>query len=107
MRCQVRVMRAVSFTASAIPVSLATASCQDSLVDPHGRYGQHEEEVMNFKVACLLAGLSFALSMTASAQSADSKYCSALSNKYQTYAQDNGGKSHNAPPADVASAISK
>jgi hypothetical protein len=62
---------------------------------------------MNFKVACLLAGLSFALSMTASAQSADSKYCSALSNKYQTYAQDNGGKSHNAPPADVASAISK
>jgi hypothetical protein len=62
---------------------------------------------MKIRIACLLASLSFALSMTASAQSGDSKYCSALSNKYQTYAQDNGGKSHNAPPADVASAMSK
>jgi hypothetical protein len=62
---------------------------------------------MKIKVACLLAGLSCALSMTASAQSGDSKYCSALSNKYETYAQDNGGRSHNAPPANVASAMSK
>ena len=48
-----------------------------------------------------------ALPTVAGAQSADAKYCSALSDKYQTYAQDNGGKSHNAPPAEVASAMSK
>lgn len=62
---------------------------------------------MKVRVACVLVGLSFALSTTAWAQSNDSKYCSALSDKYTTYAQDNGGKSHNAPPADVASAMSK
>jgi hypothetical protein len=62
---------------------------------------------MKVKVACLLASLSFALSTTAFAQSGDSKYCTALSNKYQTYAQDNGGRSHNTPSAAVASAMSK
>jgi hypothetical protein len=33
--------------------------------------------------------------------------CSALSDKYTTYAQDNGVKTHNSPPAAVASAMSK
>jgi hypothetical protein len=61
---------------------------------------------MKVRIVCLLA-LTAALPTAAFAQSADSKYCSALSEKYETYAQDNGGKSHNAPPASVASAMSK
>ena len=62
---------------------------------------------MRVHIACLLAIASVAAPAAVFAQSADSKYCSALSDKYRTYAQDNGGKSHNAPPADVATAMSK
>jgi hypothetical protein len=60
---------------------------------------------MNAKNAFAAAGLSLVLPVAASAQSADSKYCSALSQSYEKYAQDNGGKSHNAPPADVGAAM--
>jgi hypothetical protein len=61
---------------------------------------------MKVRIAYLFV-LSLALSMAASAQSGDAKYCSALGDKYTTFAQDNGGRSHNAPPADVATAMSK
>jgi hypothetical protein len=61
---------------------------------------------MYFRLLSLFV-VAAALPTVASAQSADAKYCSALSDKYQTYAQDNGGKSHNAPPAEVAAAMSK
>lgn len=62
---------------------------------------------MNKKTGALIAGLSMALPLAAFGQSADTKYCSALSSQYATYAQNNGGKSHNAPPADVATAMSQ
>jgi hypothetical protein len=62
---------------------------------------------MKINFVCLLAGASLVLPLAASAQSNDSKYCSALTSQYETYAQDNGGKSHNAPPAAVGVAMSK
>lgn len=62
---------------------------------------------MKTTLAIASVSLALALPSAASAQSADSKYCSALSDKYSQFAQDNGGKSHNAPPADVAAAMSK
>ncbi len=61
---------------------------------------------MNVRIVCLFA-LTVGFPIASSAQSSDAKYCSALSDKYTNYAQDNGGKTHNAPPADVAAAMSK
>jgi hypothetical protein len=66
-----------------------------------------KEMVMIFKGAFTAAGLVLALPLAASAQSADSKYCSALSASYEKYAQDNGGRSHNAAPANVGAAMGK
>lgn len=54
-----------------------------------------------------IAGLAVALPVVAFAQTGDSKYCAALSDKYSTYAQNSGGKSHNTPPPDVATAMTK
>lgn len=55
----------------------------------------------------LLALACVALPFAASAQSNDSKYCSALGDKYNTYVLSSGGKSHNTAPPDVANALSK
>jgi hypothetical protein len=66
-----------------------------------------KELIMKIKVAFCAAGLSLALPFAAFAQSGDAKYCAALSDKYTTYAQSSGGKSHNTPPADIANAMSK
>jgi hypothetical protein len=63
--------------------------------------------MMKINFVCLLAGVSLVMPVVAFAQSNDAKYCSALSAQYETYAQDNGGKSHNAPPASVGAAMSK
>jgi len=59
------------------------------------------------KTAICVAGLSLAIPLVAFAQSGDAKYCAALSDKYTTYAQASGGRSHNTPPADVATAMSQ
>jgi hypothetical protein len=62
---------------------------------------------MTFKNAFFAAAMVLVFPLAASAQSADSKYCSALSASYEKYAQDNGGKTHNSPPADVGDAMGK
>ncbi len=62
---------------------------------------------MKINFVCVFATASLLLPLGASAQSNDSKYCAALSSQYETYAQDNGGRSHNAPPASVGAAMSK
>jgi hypothetical protein len=41
------------------------------------------------------------------AQSADSKYCAALSEKYDTYIETQGDKGGNPTPADVVTAMGK
>ena len=55
----------------------------------------------------LLAFACVALPLAASAQSNDSKYCSALGDKYNTYVLASSGKSHNTASPDIANAISK
>jgi hypothetical protein len=64
-------------------------------------------EVMKIKAAFFIVGLAVTLPLVVLAQTGDSKYCAALSDKYATYAQSSGGKSHNTPPADVAAAMTK
>jgi hypothetical protein len=60
---------------------------------------------MMLKNAFIAAGMLLALPLAASAQSADSRYCSSLSSTYERYGQDSGGRSHNTPPANVAAAM--
>lgn len=55
----------------------------------------------------LLAFACVALPFAASAQSNDSKYCTALGDKYNTYVLASSGKSHNTASPDIANAISK
>jgi hypothetical protein len=62
---------------------------------------------MNTIILSLAFASAFGLAGSAFAQSADSNYCNALSQSYTRYAQANDGRSHNAPPADVAAAMSK
>jgi len=63
------------------------------------------------KVACMLAGAALTLALTpvvAVAQSSDATYCSALSNKYNTYVLTRGSRgAKQTPPADIANAMSK
>jgi hypothetical protein len=47
------------------------------------------------------------LPFAAQAQSNDSRYCTALGDKYNTYVLSSGGKSHNTASPDIANAISK
>jgi hypothetical protein len=65
------------------------------------------EKPMKTVTRTLLAFACVALPFAASAQSKDSKYCSALGDKYNTYVLSSGGKSHNTTPPDIANAISK
>jgi hypothetical protein len=55
----------------------------------------------------LLVFACVALPLAASAQSNDSKYCSALSDNYNTYVLASGGRSHNTASPDIANAMSK
>jgi hypothetical protein len=55
----------------------------------------------------LLAFACVVLPFAASAQSNDSKYCTALSDKYNTYVLASGGRSHNTASPDIANAISR
>jgi hypothetical protein len=63
---------------------------------------------MKVYAACLLAGLSLALPSIVTAQSVDTRYCEALSQKYTRFVADpNAGKIHVEIPSDVAAAQAK
>jgi len=62
---------------------------------------------MKSRSVLMIAAIALAFPVAAFAQSGDSKYCAALSQEYTKYAQSSEGKSHNAPPADVGTAMSK
>jgi hypothetical protein len=65
------------------------------------------EEILRNVTAIMTACAALALPLAASAQSADTKYCSALSDNYNTYVLASGGRSHNTASPDVANAMSK
>lgn len=58
---------------------------------------------------CAVTGVLFTLPLAAFAQSADSKYCHALADKYAKYRQDNQDAQRGSQPASstVGAAVSK
>lgn len=58
---------------------------------------------MKMHYACLVAGLSLAITSVAFGQSADAKYCKALADQTTTITRGGGS----APPVEVPVAISK
>jgi hypothetical protein len=56
--------------------------CLSSRTSAADRPSDRKERTMKTLHACLIAGVALGLPLSASAQSADSRYCSALANKY-------------------------
>lgn len=61
------------------------------------------------KATYLLVGVALALApVVAAAQSNDAKYCSALTDKYNTYVLTKGSRgAKQSPPANIAAAMTK
>jgi hypothetical protein len=62
---------------------------------------------MNSKALCLIASAAFALPHISFAQTNDTKYCAALSEKYDSLIDTAGSKGGSATPPDVMSAMGK
>ncbi len=62
---------------------------------------------MKTTVVLCLSTIAALAPLAAFAQADDAKYCTALSDKYNTYVLSSDGKSHNTAPSNIADAMSK
>lgn len=66
------------------------------------------EDIMRIRIVCLIAIASVAAPAAVFAQSADTKYCDALTASYDKYVESSGGRGgKQAPMATVETAKSK